>query len=75
MKNLNGKFALITGGSSGIGLALACKLFASGMSVAILARAQKRLAEALEIIEKSRQTPCKSSSRFLRRTPMPKQSR
>ncbi len=57
MKNLNGKFALITGGSSGIGLALACKLFASGMSVAILARDQKRLDEALEIIEKSRQNP------------------
>lgn len=57
MKNLNGKFALITGGSSGIGLALACKLFAKGMSVAILARGQKRLDEALEIIEKSRQNP------------------
>ena len=57
MKNLNGKLALITGGSSGIGLALASKLFASGMSVAILARGQQRLDEALAIIEKSRLNP------------------
>ena len=57
MKNFNGKLALITGGSSGIGLALACQLFASGMSVVILARGQQRLDEAIEKIEKSRQDP------------------
>ncbi|HOA21423.1 MAG TPA: SDR family oxidoreductase [Anaerolineaceae bacterium] len=51
MKNLNGKLALITGGSSGIGLALACELFAQGMSVAILARGQQRLDEAVTKIE------------------------
>ena len=54
MKNFNGKLALITGGSSGIGLSLACELFSEGMSVAILARGQQRLEEAVGLIEKSR---------------------
>ncbi|MEL7646153.1 MAG: SDR family NAD(P)-dependent oxidoreductase, partial [Anaerolineaceae bacterium] len=54
MKNLDGKLALITGGSSGIGLAIACELFAEGMSVIILARGRKRLQEAMETIEKFR---------------------
>ncbi|NSW53731.1 MAG: SDR family oxidoreductase [Anaerolineae bacterium] len=38
MKELNGKLALITGGSSGIGLALAKELAARGMRIAILSR-------------------------------------
>jgi len=62
MKTLNGKLALITGGSSGIGLALACKLFASGASVVILSRGQQRLDEALVKIEAFRQDPAQKLS-------------
>jgi 3-dehydrosphinganine reductase len=56
MKNLNGKFELITGGSSGIGLALACKLSPRNVGCHSCARSEA-LDEALEIIEKSRQNP------------------
>jgi NAD(P)-dependent dehydrogenase (short-subunit alcohol dehydrogenase family) len=43
---LEGKRALVTGGSRGIGLAIARQLAAEGASVAIAAREPKRLAEA-----------------------------
>ncbi|MEE4195182.1 MAG: SDR family oxidoreductase [Anaerolineae bacterium] len=43
MKKLAGKLALITGGSSGIGLALAKELAVQGMRVAILARRKEVL--------------------------------
>lgn len=48
MKQLENKLALITGGSSGIGLALAKKLSARGTHVWILARRPQPLQEALE---------------------------
>jgi 3-dehydrosphinganine reductase len=48
--NLSGKKSLITGGSSGIGLALACKLAAQGAHVWILARDPVRLDCAREEI-------------------------
>ena len=48
MKNFfAGKFIVITGGSSGIGLALACQLVELGASVAILARREEQLENAL----------------------------
>ncbi|MFZ3070721.1 MAG: SDR family oxidoreductase [Anaerolineaceae bacterium] len=50
MKDYIGKLILITGGSSGIGLALAEGLFKAGASVFILARDQKRLDDALTLI-------------------------
>lgn len=50
MKNINGKLALITGGSSGIGLSLAQKLVAQGCHVGILSRDPKKLESAAEKI-------------------------
>jgi 3-oxoacyl-[acyl-carrier protein] reductase len=44
--NLKGATALVTGGSSGIGLAIAKRLIAAGTKVAITGRDQKRLAAA-----------------------------
>ena len=57
MKEINGRLVLITGGSSGIGLALAEQLFAQGASVVILARDQLRLDTAVAQIEHQRWSP------------------
>ncbi len=46
---LDGRVALITGGSKGIGLAIAVRMAASGASVAMLAR-------RLDVLEEARQT-------------------
>ncbi len=46
MQTFNGRLALITGGSSGIGLALAHRLLAEGARVALLARDPQRLDQA-----------------------------
>jgi 3-oxoacyl-[acyl-carrier protein] reductase len=44
---LSGKFALVTGGSHGIGLASAKQLAAQGCNVAICSRSQDRLDAAM----------------------------
>jgi 3-oxoacyl-[acyl-carrier protein] reductase len=44
---LAGKTALITGGTSGIGLAIACRLLGEGVKVFICGRDEAKLAEAL----------------------------
>src|ERR1051326_903350 len=44
---LSGKFALVTGGSHGIGLATAKRLAREGCNVAICSRSQQRLDAAL----------------------------
>jgi 3-dehydrosphinganine reductase len=54
VKDFNGKLVLITGGSSGIGLALAKKLAALGANIWILARRQEQLQAAIGGIEKAR---------------------
>ena len=48
---LDGRSAIVTGGSKGLGLAIAAEYFASGANVAILARDQGALAEAKQQIE------------------------
>ena len=52
-----GTHAIITGGSSGIGLAIAKQLAARGMNVSILARNVGRLAAARAMIEQERRHP------------------
>lgn len=54
MKDFNGKLVLITGGSSGIGLALAKKLSALGADIWILARRLEQLQAAKDEMEKAR---------------------
>jgi 3-oxoacyl-[acyl-carrier protein] reductase len=48
---LDGKSAIVTGGSKGLGLAIGAEYFASGANVAILARDPGALAEAKQQIE------------------------
>lgn len=50
---LDNKFAVITGGSSGIGLAVAKELAKEGANVAIIARTKSKLEEAAEEIEET----------------------
>lgn len=54
--DLQGKLSLVTGGSSGIGLALAKKLAAQGSHVWILARNPAKLEEACQEISDARQS-------------------
>lgn len=48
---LDGRTALVTGGSSGIGLATVCRLIAEGMNVATCARDGQRLAKAMRSVQ------------------------
>ncbi|MBI3802928.1 MAG: SDR family NAD(P)-dependent oxidoreductase [Nitrospirae bacterium] len=52
MSHLKGQVALITGGSSGIGYAIAAALVAEGMAVGLSARHPKELQEAAARLEK-----------------------
>jgi 3-oxoacyl-[acyl-carrier protein] reductase/bacilysin biosynthesis oxidoreductase BacG len=49
--HLDGKTALVTGGSAGIGLACARMLVSEGVSVAIASRSAERLAQAKSVLE------------------------
>ena len=51
---LDGRTAVITGGSKGLGLAIATKFAAAGADVAILARRRDALEEAKRTIRRSR---------------------
>ena len=50
MSNLKGKTALVTGGSKGIGLAIAQYMLAEGMNVCITSRTQEDLDKVSEVI-------------------------
>jgi 3-oxoacyl-[acyl-carrier protein] reductase len=53
--SLSGRAAIVTGGSKGIGFAVATRFAASGADVAIVARTAEQLKEAVAAIEKSTQ--------------------
>src|SRR6185369_2607920 len=53
MKKLEGKVAVITGGSSGIGLATAKRFVAEGAHVVITGRREKELKEAAAVIKEN----------------------
>jgi len=53
--SLSGRTAIVTGGSKGIGLAVATRFAASGADVAIVARTEEPLKEAVAAIRKSSQ--------------------
>ncbi len=53
MKNLEGKIAVVTGGSSGIGLATAQRFVDEGAHVVITGRREKELKEAATLIKKN----------------------
>ncbi|MCK9684981.1 SDR family NAD(P)-dependent oxidoreductase [Scleromatobacter humisilvae] len=53
MKNLEGKIAIVTGGSSGIGLATAKRFVDEGAHVVITGRREKELKEAAAVIGKN----------------------
>lgn len=53
MKNLEGKVAVITGGSSGIGLATARRFVEQGAHVVITGRREKELKEAAAVIKEN----------------------
>ena len=52
-RGLEGTGALVTGGGSGIGLAVACRLALDGAAVTICGRNEDRLAEAVATIKAS----------------------
>ncbi|KAA0085620.1 SDR family oxidoreductase [Mycolicibacterium sp. P9-64] len=58
MPRLAGKHALITGGTSGIGLETACRFLAEGATVAITGRSQERLDAVREDLHGSVLTIC-----------------
>ena len=49
---IEGKYALVTGGSRGIGLSIARALADEGCNIAICARGEERLSEAVSDLEK-----------------------
>ena len=53
MKSLEGKVAVITGGSSGIGLATAKRFVDEGAHVVITGRREKELKEAAAVIKRN----------------------
>ena len=60
LKEFKGKIGLVTGGSSGIGLATACLLAQKGAHVWLLARRGEKLAEALRKVKSAAQEPGQS---------------
>jgi short-subunit dehydrogenase len=61
-QNLTGKLAVITGGSSGIGFAIAEALAKQGARILIVARNEKKLASAAQQLSPYSQRPIETLS-------------
>ena len=65
-KSVEGRLVLITGGSSGIGKALACKYAELGANVIIVARTETKLQNALDEIEQAAKDSNKQTFAYLK---------
>ena len=61
--SLSGRSAIVTGGSKGIGLAVATRFAQSGADVAIVARGKESLDEAVAAIKKTAKAKRRSACR------------
>ena len=80
MESLNGKVAIVTGGSRGIGLAIASALVADGARVVVTGKSEAHLSAARPVIEKAgpaRSKPCRPTCAATTRwsAPSPPRSR
>ena len=64
-EELSGRHVLITGGSSGIGLALAKMCSAAGADVTLVARNKEKLAAAATEVEAARKDATKQTVRWI----------
>ena len=72
--SLSGRSAIITGGSKGLGLAIAKEMAASGADVAVLARDPATLADAKGELQKVSKAKVAAKNRSVKSTGKPRNS-